>query len=783
MILLRELRPMDIVKTGGKATEGVRQKFEPLADRVERLARNHGMVLASFAATIFLSALLLFSVQPMFAKMVLPKLGGSPSVWAVSMVFFQGLLLAGYCYAHLLNTYLGGRRAVLTHLALLALAVLALPIALPASGAEPPAGDAYFWLIGVLAAGVGIPFFAVSANAPLLQAWFARSGHPHAKDPYFLYAASNFGSLIALLGYPVLIEPMLGLKSQAGLWTAGFLALAMMIALAGSLLLLNAGKAEATAGANNGVAAAGAPTWAQRGGWVALAFVPSGLLVAFSSYVSTDIASAPFLWVMPLAMFLGTFILVFRKSGDELHHKLLMAQPAFVALVIYAIGGIGSDAWVITCATGVSAFFITTMICHRELYLARPQSSQLTEFYLWMSLGGVLGGVFSALIAPQIFSSIYEFPLLLALGLACRPRMISTLRAMKEEELFEVAVLTLVGLAGLIAAHFAYTKGVLPQLAEIRPLILGVIAALAVLTRNKPVHQVVFGIMLATSVWALPSVLTQGKAERSFFGVHRVVEFPDGSMRLLMHGTTIHGAQRLKDERGAPVKTPVPATYYHPKGPMAQGVGAARNLAKGGPLHVGVVGLGAGSLACYAEKSDAWRFFEIDPVVAKIARDTSSFNFLARCQPKSDIVLGDARLTLGKEANASYDYLVVDAFSSDSVPVHLLTREAFGLYLEKLKPDGILAIHLSNKHLELVSVAYSTLVTVADARVVFAWDKDLPKSIDALASRVIYVTKSEKAFQATAALPNRRQLPEADMNAWTDDYSNILAAMLKSRSE
>ena len=372
------------------------------------VGRGTTAVLAAFAVTLFVSALLLFSVQPMFARMVLPQLGGSPSVWAVSMCFFQAALLAGYCYAHALNRLLPARLAPLVHLCVLGAAVMALPIGLPVAWSEPPTGDAYFWLIGLLVAGVGLPFFAVSANAPLLQAWFARSGHPHAADPYFLYGASNLGSLIALLSYPVLLEPFAGLKTQAGMWTAGFIVLGLMIATCGALSV-GRDTNEAAAAPVEDDTKADRPTWARRAGWVCLAFVPSGLLVAFTSYVTTDIASAPFLWVVPLAMFLGTFILVFRDPPLVSHRLMLMLQPVVTTVVLFAIAMTGSQGWMMTAVGGTLAFFVTTMVCHKELYDLRPSSRHVTEFYLWMSFGGVLGGIFAALLAPQLFNSTGSF--------------------------------------------------------------------------------------------------------------------------------------------------------------------------------------------------------------------------------------------------------------------------------------------------------------------------------------------------------------------------------------
>lgn len=745
------------------------------------MVRDSAATLAIFSATLFLSALLLFSVQPIFAKMVLPKLGGSPSVWAVSMVFFQAVLLAGYCYAHVLNRLASPRFAPLIHLCLLGAAVLALPFGLPAGSDEPPAGDAYFWLIGVLAAGVGLPFFAVSANAPLLQSWFARSGHPHAADPYFLYGASNLGSLIALLGYPVLIEPVLGLATQAGLWTKGFILLGLSIALCGALMA-SANKDQSSAVAEQPEATVAPVTWSARLAWIGLSAVPSGLLVAFTSYVTTDIASAPFLWVIPLAIFLATFILVFRDRPVIPHGYLLIVQPIFLALTLVGLSLAGNRGWTLATIFGFGAFFVTTMVCHKELFDRRPDSRNLTEFYLWMSFGGVVGGIFAALIAPQLFNTIYEFPLLLIAGLACRP---GVREAMAQRAEAKDAGLTLGLMAAIIAAFAAAIgAGLVPKFVASSGAALAILglALMILLSLKKPAHLVALAAPMGLALYGLPSAMSNGFAERSFFGVHRVTTTADGQMRLLMHGTTVHGAQRIVDDKGQPVAEPLPATYYYPGSPMARGVDAARRATgkSDAAFRVGSVGLGAGSLACYAKPTEAWRFYEIDPVVVKLARDPKIFNFLPRCRPGADIVLGDARLTLGKEPKAGFDYLVIDAFSSDSVPVHLLTREAVMLYLDKLSPDGILALHVSNRHLDLTSVAGAVATSIPGTVVALADNRTDERGFDAASSHVVFIAKSRAPLAEVLTWKDVVEIEGAYVQPWTDDYSDILGSILRN---
>ncbi len=757
--------------------------MEYVAGRIERLrqswtAGETRLVLWTFTATLFLSAVLLFSVQPMFAKMVLPKLGGSPSVWAVSMCFFQAVLLAGYCYAHLMNRYLPQRLIPLAHMAVLALAMLALPIGLPESRAEPPAGDAYGWLIVTLALGVGLPFFAVSANAPLLQSWFARTGHPHAGDPYFLYGASNLGSLAALLAYPIAIEPFSGLVHQSTLWAAGFLALAAMIALCGLLMIAAIG----TNGSNGTVAAppthldARQPTMAGRAVWVALAFVPSGLLVAFTSYLTTDIASAPFLWVVPLAMFLATFILVFREKPYIPHHWMLILQPIATILVLFGILLSGNHGWLIATLAGTVAFFVATMVCHRELFERRPASRYLTEFYLWMSLGGVLGGVFAALVAPQIFNTIWEYPLLLVLAMACRPGIGARISRYEARELAGVCVLAV---AAMFLLEFLQRRGLVAAPSTLLSIIvlLG-FGSLCLLQRDKTLRQFAYAAVTALTLVILPSQMNRGDAERSFFGTHRVAMTNDAKVRLLMHGTTLHGADRLIAEDGSAVEQPTPMTYYHPASPMALGAEVARASKQAAePIRVGIVGLGTGAMACNARFNEPWRFYEIDPVVVRIASDPNRFRYLSSCQPNADVVMGDARLTLAKEPAGRYDYLVIDAFSSDAVPVHLLTIEALNLYLDKLAPDGLLALHVSNRHLDLISVATAVAGAVPGLHTAVAVDEQTGKGFDRTSSQVVLVSRSPAVIDRVLALPFARPAKPSALNPWTDDYSDILSAL------
>lgn len=741
-----------------------------------RIGRDSGSVLALYTATIFLSAALLFSVQPMFAKMVLPALGGSPSVWAVSMCFFQAVLLAGYCYAHALNAFVSLRTALLVHAGVMAVAAVALPIALPSAAHEVPTGNTYLWLIGVLAAGVGLPFFAVSANAPLLQSWFSRTGHPHAADPYFLYGASNIGSLLALLAYPLMIEPGSGLASQAGAWAAGFALLAAGIMASGALSISLDAPQQIADTVESAETADAEATWRQRGTWIALSFVPSALLVGYTTVLTTDIASAPFLWVMPLALFLLTFVLVFRDEPVFSHALLIDRQPLLAALAIFGTASLSSFSWTIAFLGSLGAFLITSLVCHRELYLRRPPARRLTEFYLWMSFGGVLGGIFSALVAPQIFTSIFEFPLLVALGLLARPvvREIGADVAGLRRALMIFAA----GSAALAVIGFLISNGLVPGHPKLRLVFIGACTALMIVERRRVATELAAVVLMLSTIAFIPEGASASHAVRSFFGVHRVVSSANGDMRLLMHGTTVHGAERRLDAEGRPLSRPVPATYYHPQGPMARTLDLVRNRVAETP-RVGVVGLGAGSMACHAKAEETWRFFEIDKAVLDLAKDASQFSFLSKCRPDAEVVIGDARLTLAREPDQAFDYLIIDAFSSDSIPTHLLTIEALNLYFGKLKPDGVLLIHVSNRHLDLKPVVAADAARIEGLTTILVDDIPEKPGFDAAPSEVVIMSRNAEAVADVRGWRGARSPAPATVEAWTDDYSDVMSALVR----
>jgi hypothetical protein len=756
------------------------------------LAKNAPAMMWTFTATTFLSALLLFAIQPMFAKMVLPVLGGSPSVWSVSVFFFQGALLAGYLYAHLLINKAPAHLTGIIHLGVCALALICLPIGMARWMGEPPQGEPYLWQLGMFATSIGLPFMAVSANAPLLQAWFARTGHPDARDPYFMYAASNLGSLIALLGYPFILEPVFGVSQLSHLWAYAYVLL--VVAIAASFFLMRGAQAggvpETAAAATAGETAtpAAAPTWIDRLSWIGLAFVPAALVTAFTVHITTDVASAPLLWVIPLALYLLTFVLVFRDQPLISREALLFLHLVALVVALLALSQY-TNSWFIISLTGVAVFFTTAMLAHRTLYEARPAPIHLTEFYLWMSFGGALGGMFTALVAPRLFSEIYEYPLLLALSMACRPGALKLPKERTREELIALGIIAAVG-----ALAIAYLPGIgtslrIPVFVQLgpTPVVVMLLAGILIVSVHRAPRQLMAAaLMCAALVW-LPSEVRRGNAERSFFGVYRMQLSPSrdgaGFFRTLVHGTTLHGAQRIFDGKGKPVDDTVPTTYYYPESPMGQTIAKRRQVlaAQGNKGHYGIVGLGTGSSACHKQEGESWKFFEIDPVVIKIASNPKNFTFISKCQPDIDIAIGDARLTIAKEPDASFDLFIIDAFTSDAIPVHMLTKEAVKLFLDKLKPEGVVLLHTSNRYLDLDAVLASTLRQLPDGTagiVMRDIRSDRMRHPAQSSSTVVVFAKSDAALQPYRALDGVGDLEEFGLRAWTDDYSDILGAFM-----
>ena len=745
------------------------------ADRIspglDRQAAGIRFLPLLYGLTLFVSALLLFSIQPMFAKMVLPKLGGAPAVWSVAMVFFQTTLLAGYAYAHVLNRTLRSRRVAMLHLVLVGVTAMALPIAVAPGWSAPTPDGAALWLFGLFAISIGLPFFTLSASAPLLQSWFAASGHRQAANPYVLYAASNLGSFAALFAYPVVIEPFLTLKAQTAAWSFGFALFAVLLAVA-SLFTSGAASVAAQAAPQDEVRA----SVIERMRWISLAAVPSGLVIAVTAHLTTDIAAAPFLWVLPLAIYLLTFVAAFRERPWIAHANAARFVPFAVApLAVSLIGG-DKVFWVTMIALNLVAFALLTLMCHGELYGRRPSPRRLTEFYLCTSFGGVIGGAFAGLLAPQIFNGNYEYPILVALAVLCMPGMFAGGIRKAAAELWPWLLPGVV-----LALVWCVTRLQLPAILELPFQVLLALLAAAMLflrQRLKPFFGLVVLSFVITGLWR-PGIAPIETA-RSFFGVHKVAEVAEGKARILYHGTTIHGAQRLRNEDGTPVDgSPTPLTYYYPQGPLAEAIDAAR-AAHGVLGHVAVVGLGTGSLACHRKAGEHWTFFEIDPEVIRIARDPRLFTFLSSCAADAPVVAGDARLTL-EASSGRYDLIVLDAFSSDSIPAHLLTREALAGYLSKLSPRGVIVAHISNRHLDLAPV----VANVAQSQGLVSFLREDDRASDFMTTfvsnaRVVAMAREAGDIGSVAGkwTPLRSDPASA---LWTDDYSNILGIMLRKK--
>src|SRR5208282_1497184 len=497
------------------------------------------LVLAVFTAAVFTSALLLFAVQPMFTRMVLPRLGGSPSVWSVAMVFFQTMLLAGYAYAHILMRAARPPTAVAIHVLLLITAGLTLPLSIAHGWGDPPGNWTALWLIGVFATSIGLPFFALAANNPLLQAWFVRTGHPDGRDPYFLYAASNVGSFLALLSYPFILEPTLSLRQHILLWGGGYWLLFALILACGYLLLRSPARAEMAERAD--APASPAPTWLALGRWAFLAAVPSGLLVAVTAYISTDVAAAPLLWVMPLSLYLLTWVLVFQSRPLLPHRWMLAAQPFAIVGIIALLAESDTNLLLLNLAAHLLAFFVIAMASHGELARQRPAAAHLTTFYLALSAGGMVGGLFAGLIAPFAFSWVAEYPILLVLAALCRP--IAKVGWQRRDRLFW-AVAVALGLA-LLTPGLVF--GWLPRAGTSNAVLTAIIAvALASIVLMRRPFRAAFAIAIAVAMIRLyPADEARMQTVRSFFGVHKIYDTPDGVYRVLMHGTTVHGAQKL----------------------------------------------------------------------------------------------------------------------------------------------------------------------------------------------------------------------------------------------
>jgi spermidine synthase len=735
---------------------------------------------ALFPLTVFASAALVFLVEPMVAKLVLPRLGGSPSVWNTSLAFFQAALLAGYAYAHALQRVRSVRAQALVHGALLLAAALTLPLRVNELFGPPSSAHPNVWLLGVLAVSIGAPFAVLSATAPLVQAWHARTvGAEEGEEPYVLYAASNLGSLLALLAYPLIVEPTVTLRGQTFGWSAGYVAFGLLMA-ALAFLISRSGDAPSR------VAEARTPappiSWRDRLTWTVLAAIPSSLMLGVTTHITTDVASAPFLWVLPLALYLGAFIIAFQaKPAIPPDVTLILQGAALVACAGMTPFKITNFA--IQLVVHLTAFFLTALMCHQALVKRRPDPSRLTAFYLWMSFGGVVGGAFNAFAAPVLFDNVWEYPLVLLLSCLVRPWGD---RKFTPSTWGMVVLGVLAAVATLVINAFvlphAFGHAGVGSFSQADLVELGVKACLATMAvcafmvrSRAPLFFALTAVLLLSAQAAADRVNTT-ETWRSFFGVLRqsktFVPSLGGPVKMLAHGSTLHGAQ-ASDPRFACR----PLVYYAPATPIGQVFGA---LQKEKPaIRVGAVGLGTGSVSAYVRASDRLTFFEIDPLVVRISSDPAHFSYTTRCaKGPIDYVIGDARLTVARQPTGVFDVLLIDAFSSDAVPAHLLTVEAVRGYLTHLKPDGVLILHLSNRNLELDKPAQA-VASAAGGVALFQQYRPSKAEAATWASEedAVIVARSQAGLERFKG--DRRWIKGNPNQArpWTDDYTNLAGAL------
>ncbi|MCA1565637.1 MAG: fused MFS/spermidine synthase [Acidobacteria bacterium] len=775
------------------------------------MPKRSGALTVLYGVTLFASASLLFWVQPMMAKMLLPLLGGTPAVWNTCMLFFQAMLLAGYAYALAVSKWLTLGGQVVVHALVLLSTALTFPILISAEAVRsvPREGDPSLWLLWSLLTTVGLPFFAVSTNGPLLQKWFAETREASARDPYFLYAASNAGSLLSLLSYPLLVEPKLTLGWQSRLWSLGYALLLLLLAACAFAALRRRAKragSELRAGAfaagesrdrvtrtetnspreaddaaevenpgdaeveNPGDAEAESLSWRRRLRWVALAFVPSSLMLGVTTYFSTDIASLPLLWVVPLSLYLLTLVFAFARRQIFKPRTLARVLPGVTLIfALVYLSGATQPVWLLIFSH-LFFFVVAAMACHAQLAADRPGVRHLAEFYLLLSVGGVLGGLFNALVAPTLFNTTLEYPLVIVLACLLLPRSDADAGAARDtprERWLDagipagVALLTLMLALAVSRFKFDWVQSL--------ALVVGVPLIISYLFKNRPVRfALALGAVMIGSGFHVNLNRRTLLAERNFFGTLRVTEDAGDRMHWLYHGTTIHGRQSLALDRHCE-----PLSYYHREGPLGQVFKTFD--AKLANANVAIVGLGTGATAAYTRAGQSWTFYEINPAVVSIARDPALFTYLSYCAAAPvEVSLGDARLQLQNAPPAHYTLIVLDAFSSDAIPMHLMTVEALDLYLSKLAPGGLVVFHISNRSLDL----HPVVADLARARslVCLGFDdtaRNQPGGKEP--SQWVVMARRAEDVQTLATDPRWQTLEgRPERPVWTDDFSNII---------
>jgi len=758
-----------------------------LAETTSRASKFRASPLVLFSVSMFLSAALLFVVEPMIGKMLMPLLGGTPAVWNTCLVFFQAALLAGYLYAHAALKFLGRRAQILIHLALVASPLILiglLPPHIPLGWEPPVESNPVAWLLLLLLIVIGLPFFALSATTSIMQRWFADSGHKDAGDPYFLYAASNAGSLLGLLAYPLLLEPLLRLHSQSRLWSAVYAAF-VLLTVACAFFAWQwrerisgpepRGSPEIS---SHDAAQPGSVAWKVRWRWIALAFVPSSLMLGATSAITADVPAIPLFWVLPLAAYLVSFVLVFAKKPLISHEFLVERLPFLMLVGLFPSVSQTRFSLLVLLLLYLAVLFGLALVFHGELARSRPAVTHLTEFYLCLSIGGVLGGIFNSLLAPVAFNTVLEWPIVLIFAALIRPVAAPdtpkpiTIWTARRDWLLPLILGICMAAVILGLARVGFKPGRVETTA-----VFGY-SMLWCMSFGKRRTRFVLGLLAVCAASYLYAPYGQTLlARRSFFGVYRVRNSPGQKLRLFFHGGTLHGIQGLNAAGACD-----PLGYYTRSGPAGSIFQAAQARFPRG--HWAVVGLGAGAMSPYAQPGQTMTFYEIDPLVAQIAGDPRYFTYLSSCAPSTRIVLGDARLKLRDAPDGSYNLIALDAFSGDSIPIHLVTSEALHLYLRKLSPGGIIALHISNLYFDLAPTL-GNLAQNAHLTAFIANDTDVsPPERDAgkLPSIWVVMARNPADLQALTADPNPefRWQPlagRANARLWTDDYSNLLGVI------
>ncbi len=706
---------------------------------------SHRLLTTVFVVAAFLGSTLLFLVQPLVARLILPLAGGSAALWNTAMVFFQVALLLGYGFAHLSVRRLTVRRHPILQTAVIMLPLAVLPLGIPNGWSLPSDVAPAAWVLLILTVMVGLPFFALATTSPTLQMWLSSTSHPRAADPYFLYAAGNVGSVLALVGYPLVLEPLFSLTAQSRIWAMGYVAFVAACIAAGVLTRRYAVESDTD---HDKAAAPTSPIpMKQKGRWLFWAFVPSALMLGVTLHISTDLASFPLLWIIPLLLYLVTFIIAFGK--DSATRTTNTANLVwFGAILLAATAYLQRFLGIYVLVIHLAWFFVAALMCHAKLAADRPATNHLTSFYFILSLGGALGGIFASLVAPLIFALVLEYPIAIGLSLVITGKLQK--RSISDGAMKFVYLGLAALLLGLIVApaHLLWLMIALGALLFVSHGSTGATLAVIVL------------LTIPTASYLNNDVVLQ---DRSFFGVYKIVDETDGT-RELVSGTTVHGTQLL-DWDGVPPAT----TYYFDEGPVGQVFDIVQ------PTRVGVVGLGAGTLATYGSAGDTYTFWEIDQLVVDIAEDPQYFNYLSTTEADVEILVEDGRHGLAT-SDAQFDLLVIDAFGSDAIPVHLLTAEAIQVYLDRLAPGGTLLMHISNRHFNLRPVVAGA-ATAASAQ---AWVQDYSPSEDAIdrgAVQSSWVVVSPNG-EPRGWMDSGRFTPiEGDQTLWTDDYSNVLGTL------